>query len=137
MVFFTFHRITWWSVSAAHRKQPEVRICRLSIQSCVGTCPPSPSTFSDDMALENRVERVRNLALPPVFAGLASGVTHGAPQVRWSLQLMTQDGGKTAQLQGDHEGRRGSTTKSGGMWDFSPRNWLMQRRADGIRLGVI
>jgi hypothetical protein len=22
-------------------------------------------------------------------------------------------------------------------WDFSPRNWLMQRRADGIRFGVI
>jgi len=46
----------------------------------------------------------------PVFAGLPSGVTHEAPQVRWSLQLMTQDGGKTAQVQGDHEGRRGSTT---------------------------
>ena len=28
----TFHRITWWRVSAAHRKPPEVRICRLSIQ---------------------------------------------------------------------------------------------------------
>jgi len=34
------------------------------------------------------------------------------------LQLMTQDGGKTEQLQGDHEGRRGFTTKSGGMWEF-------------------
>src|SRR5215213_5421281 len=30
---------------------------------------------------------------------------------------MTQDGGKTEQLQGDHEGRRGFTTKSGGMWE--------------------
>src|SRR6266705_2261384 len=40
------------------------------------------------------------------------------PQVRWSVQLMTQDGGKTEQLQGDHEGRPGSTTKSGGMWNF-------------------
>src|SRR2546428_13958651 len=40
----------------------------------------------------------------------------GHPQVRWSVQLMTQDGGKTEQLQGDHEGRPGSTTKSGGMW---------------------
>jgi hypothetical protein len=40
----TFHRITWWSVSPAHRKPPEVRICRLSIQSCVGTRPPSTST---------------------------------------------------------------------------------------------
>src|SRR5712691_5607456 len=29
----TFHRITWWSVSSAHRKPPEVRMCRLSIQS--------------------------------------------------------------------------------------------------------
>jgi hypothetical protein len=29
----TFHRITWWSISATHRKPPEVRICRLSIQS--------------------------------------------------------------------------------------------------------
>jgi hypothetical protein len=26
------------------------------------------------------------------------------------LQLMTQDGGKTAQVQGDHEGYQGSTT---------------------------
>ena len=39
----TFHRMTWWSVSAAHRKPPEVRICRLSIQSGVGTRPPSTS----------------------------------------------------------------------------------------------
>src|ERR1041384_2462261 len=40
----------------------------------------------------------------------------GHPQVRWLVQRMTQDGGKTAQLQGDHERRSGSTTKSGGMW---------------------
>ena len=37
-------RITWWSISATHRKPPEVRICRLSIQSVVGTRPPSTST---------------------------------------------------------------------------------------------
>ena len=42
--FDTFHRITWWSASPAHRKPPEVRICRLSIQSWVGTRPPSTST---------------------------------------------------------------------------------------------
>jgi hypothetical protein len=29
---------------AVHRKPPEVRIWRLSIQSCVGTRPPSTST---------------------------------------------------------------------------------------------
>jgi hypothetical protein len=28
----------------------------------------------------------------------------GHPQVRWLVWLMTQDGGMTAQLQGDHEG---------------------------------
>src|SRR5215467_13990431 len=43
----------------------------------------------------------------------------GHPLVRWSLQMMTQDGGMTAQLQGDHEGCRGSTTKLGGMWKIS------------------
>jgi hypothetical protein len=32
---------------------------------------------------------------------------------------MTQDGGKTEQVQGNHEGRRGSTTKFGGMWIIS------------------
>jgi hypothetical protein len=40
----------------------------------------------------------------------------GHPQVRWSVELMIQDGGKTAQLQGDHKGRRDSTTKLVGMW---------------------
>jgi hypothetical protein len=40
----TFHRITWWSISDIHRKPPEVRICRLSTQSDVGTRPPSTST---------------------------------------------------------------------------------------------
>src|SRR5262249_2039643 len=39
----------------------------------------------------------------------------GHLQVRWLVWLMTQDGGKTAQLQGDHEGGRGFTTKFGGM----------------------
>src|SRR5919108_3778247 len=43
----------------------------------------------------------------------------GHPLGRWSLQMMTQDGGKTAPLQGDHEGCRDSTTKLGGMWHFS------------------
>jgi RNA-directed DNA polymerase len=42
--FFTFHQIMWWSVSAVHRKPPEVRICRLRNQSRVGTRPPSTST---------------------------------------------------------------------------------------------
>src|SRR5215470_10560095 len=37
------------------------------------------------------------------------------PLGRWSLQMMTQDGGMTAQLQGDHEGCRGSNAKSGGI----------------------
>src|SRR5712691_10795992 len=41
---FTVHRITWWRVSSAQRKPPEVRICRLSIQSCGGKRPPSTST---------------------------------------------------------------------------------------------
>src|SRR5215475_11845368 len=36
--------ITWWRVLSAHRKPPAVRICRLSIQSAVGTRPPSTST---------------------------------------------------------------------------------------------
>src|SRR5713101_6168507 len=40
----TFHRITWWSIAAIHRKPPEVRICRLRNQSAVGTRPPSTST---------------------------------------------------------------------------------------------
>src|SRR5215471_8001248 len=39
----------------------------------------------------------------------------GHPLVRWSMQMMTHDGGKTTQFQGDHEGCRGSTTKFGGM----------------------
>src|SRR5262249_23493068 len=40
----------------------------------------------------------------------------GQPLGRWSLQMMTHNGGKTAPLQGDHEGCRDSTTKFGGMW---------------------
>jgi len=44
----------------------------------------------------------------------------GHPLGRWSLQMMTKDGGKTAQLQGDHEGYRDSTTKLGGMWENLP-----------------
>src|SRR5215831_13328771 len=30
--------------ATTHRKPPEVRVCRWSIQSGVGTCPPSTST---------------------------------------------------------------------------------------------
>src|SRR5215470_2909581 len=40
----------------------------------------------------------------------------GHPQVRWSGQLMTQNGGIPAQFQGDREGQRSLTTKLGGMW---------------------
>jgi hypothetical protein len=43
---------------------------------------------------------------------------HSHPQVRWSLQLMTQDAGKPEQFQGDCERRLGFTTKSDGMWYF-------------------
>src|SRR5262245_15046431 len=52
----------------------------------------------------------------------------GHPLVRRSLQMMTQDGGMTAQLQGDHEGCRGSTTKLGGMWVFLPELEATYRR---------
>jgi hypothetical protein len=45
----------------------------------------------------------------------------GHPQVRWSLQLMTQDGGKTEQFQGDCERRLGFTTKSDGICFLSLR----------------
>src|SRR5215813_6545519 len=45
----------------------------------------------------------------------------GHPQVRWSLQLMTQNGGIPAQFQGNREGQRSLTTKSDGMWIF-PRD---------------
>ena len=55
----------------------------------------------------------------PVFAGLARAVLRkGHPLVRWSMQMMTHDGGKTTQFQGDHEGCRGSTTTFGGMCYF-------------------
>src|SRR2546427_11284422 len=47
----------------------------------------------------------------------------GHPQVRWSVQLMTQNGGIPAQFQGDREGQRSLTTKSDGMWHLSC-NWL-------------
>src|SRR5215831_5689622 len=40
-----FHRITWWRVLSTQRKPPEVRICKLSIQSAVGNRPPSTSTL--------------------------------------------------------------------------------------------
>src|SRR5439155_8384516 len=50
----------------------------------------------------------------------------GYPLVRWSLQMMTQNGGKTAQFQGDHERCWGSTTKFGGMWILSLRQTCRQ-----------
>jgi hypothetical protein len=40
------------------------------------------------------------------------------PQVRESVQLMTQHGGTPAQLQGDREGKKPATTKFDGMWQF-------------------
>ena len=46
----------------------------------------------------------------------------GHSLIRWSLQMMTQDGGTTAQLQGDHERCRGSTTKLSGMWGTGLRS---------------
>src|SRR5262249_40157595 len=52
----------------------------------------------------------------------------GHPLVRWSLQMMTQDGGMTAQLQGDHEGCRGSTTKLGGMWKIESKHINLRTR---------
>src|SRR5262249_1724706 len=55
----------------------------------------------------------------------------GHPLVRWSLQMMTQNGGMTAQLQGDHEGDRGSTTKLGGMWKFFVSSHREQGDAGG------
>src|SRR5713101_844445 len=41
---FTAHPDLVVEPVAVHRKPPEVRIWRLSIQSCVGTRPPSTST---------------------------------------------------------------------------------------------
>jgi hypothetical protein len=40
----------------------------------------------------------------------------GHPQVRESVQLMTHHGGIPAHFQGDREGQKPATTKSGGMW---------------------
>jgi hypothetical protein len=37
----------------------------------------------------------------PVFTGLVGGGSHGHPQVRWSMQLMTKDEGNTSQFQED------------------------------------
>src|SRR5262245_8296726 len=39
----------------------------------------------------------------------------GHPQGRWSVQLMTQNGGIPAQFQRDPEGQRSLTTQLGGM----------------------
>jgi hypothetical protein len=46
----------------------------------------------------------------------------GHPQVKWSVQLMTQNGGIPAQFQGDREGQKPVTTKSDGMWKFLKRH---------------
>jgi CspA family cold shock protein len=40
----------------------------------------------------------------------------GHPQIRWLVQLMTHDGDKTEQFQGDCKRGLGFTTKSAGMW---------------------
>jgi hypothetical protein len=48
----------------------------------------------------------------------------GHPQVRWSVQLMTQHGGIPAQLQGDREGQRSLTTKFDGMWKNSLKPFI-------------
>src|SRR5262252_7455382 len=56
----------------------------------------------------------------------------GYPLVRWSLQMMTQNGGKTAQLQGDHERCWGSTTKFGGMCAILPGE--SSASGNGLRL---
>jgi hypothetical protein len=40
----------------------------------------------------------------PVFTDLAGGVSHGYPQVRWSVQLATQDEGNASQFQEDCDG---------------------------------
>src|SRR5215467_10156093 len=56
----------------------------------------------------------------------------GHPLGRWSLQMMTQDGGKTAQLQGDHEGFRDSTTKLGGMWEIGVGEEFVQKIERGL-----
>jgi hypothetical protein len=42
----------------------------------------------------------------------------GHPQVKWSVQLMTQDGDKAEQFQGDCKKGLGFTTKSDGTWKF-------------------
>jgi putative transposase len=42
----------------------------------------------------------------------------GHPQIRWLVQLMTHDGDKTEQFQGDCKKGLGFTTKSDGMCDF-------------------
>src|SRR5882724_8179450 len=40
----------------------------------------------------------------PVFTGLAGWVSHGHPQVRWSMSLVTQDAGNASQVQEDCDG---------------------------------
>jgi hypothetical protein len=40
----------------------------------------------------------------PVFTGLAGGVAHSYPQLRWSTQLVTQDEGNASQFQEDCDG---------------------------------
>jgi hypothetical protein len=51
----------------------------------------------------------------PVFTGLAGCGLHSHPQVRWSMQWVTQDERNASQLQEDQRWRRGFTTKVGGM----------------------
>src|SRR5438309_7314019 len=56
----------------------------------------------------------------------------GHPQVRWSVQLMTQHGGVPAQFQGDRDGQRSLTTKFGGMWEIG----LLRERWAQVKEGV-
>jgi len=53
-----------------------------------------------------------------VFTGRVGCSSHGHPQVRWSMQLVTKDEGNASQFQEDPQRRRGFTTKVGGMWLF-------------------
>src|SRR5262249_54475549 len=50
-----------------------------------------------------------------VFTGRVGCSSHGHPQVRWSMQLVTKNEGNPSQFQEDPQRRRGFTTKVGGM----------------------
>src|SRR5918992_4381293 len=54
----------------------------------------------------------------------------GHPQVRWLPQLMTQDGDKTEQFQGDCKGGLSFTTKSGGVWKKTLETMKLPRSSE-------